>query len=103
MMKGGVFLMQVKLIHGNDLANLEHNLNLFLATLGKEPNEIKYALSDMTAIVEFSEVLKDTMCCDCKHWDCGDSSDSVIGFCQMCGQRKRFNSKGCSKYADVRG
>lgn len=102
MMKGGVFLMQVKFITGKDLANLESNLNSFLATLSSDPT-IKYELADLTAIVEFSEVLKDTICCDCRHWDCGNSSDSVIGFCQMCGQRKRFNSKGCNKYADIRG
>lgn len=93
--------MQVKLITGNDLANLESNLNSFLATLSSDPT-IKYELADLMAIVEFSEVLKKALCCDCKHWDCGGSSDSVIGLCQMCGLRKRFNSKSCSKYADVR-
>ena len=93
--------MQVKFITGADINQVEVLLNEFLETLSETPT-IKYDLNNLTVIVEYTTIRNGAICCECRHWD-EYSGDGLMGMCQMCGQRKRFSSKCCSKYADVRG
>ena len=93
--------MQVKIITGNTLAELEDCVNSFLESLDGEPRNIQFYLDNWSAVVEYENVCKG-LCCDCKFWDDGNDSDSLIGLCQMHGGRKRFNQKGCKEFNDIR-
>ena len=95
--------MQVKIIKGNDFADIENNLNNFLNSLTEDPKEIKYDFERLLAIVEFNKVDPNNLCCDCKFWDDGGKHDELIGLCQRCGGRKRFSDKCCNKFEDRRG
>ena len=99
------FMLQTKLIQGTDLPDLFGNLNLFLSQVqSDEKPTIHYQLNDLIIIVEYetNAAYKNAICCECQLWDDSGSSQSLIGFCQLCGQRKRFNCKACSSYKDVR-
>jgi len=96
--------MQVKFIvpQNKNWYELESEINLFLNELDDSPNSIKYDIENCTAIIEYEEVRKGALCCECRFWDGGDSTDKLIGFCQRCGGRKRFSDKACNKYEDIR-
>ena len=93
--------MQVKIITGNTLAELEESVNVFLGSLDDEPKNIQFYLDNWSAVVEYENVCKG-ICCDCKFWDDGDDMDSLIGLCQRHGGRKRFNQKSCKDFFDNR-
>lgn len=94
--------MQVKIITCDDLEQMEQSLNQFLKGISNEPQSIKYDFSSNTAVVEYTEVNDKSICCECRFWDDSGSKDSLIGRCQMCGSIKRFSSRSCNKYEDIR-
>lgn len=99
-------MLKVKIIDGVTKQKLEDNLNEFLSTITSEDvHNIVYDFPNFTAAIEYETeaTWKNMICADCKYWDCGNSSDSLIGMCQVCGYRKRFNSKACDKFNDIRG
>lgn len=101
-------MVQIKFIEGDTLTSLERSINSFLAGITAEDlRDISYNLEvdTKTAIIEYvaQEAWKKCLCCDCQHWDGGDDTSSVIGLCQMCGKRKRFNNRACDCFKDVRG
>lgn len=93
--------MQVKIIVGKSYAELEASVNEFLADLSEDPKSIQFDLDNWSAIIEYDKVIK-AMCCDCKHWDDSGDSSSLIGLCQKHGGRKRFSSRCCKEFLDVR-
>lgn len=94
--------MQVKIIVGNSYAELETDVNEFLADLSEDPKSIQFDLDNWSAIIEYDKNIK-AMCCDCKHWDDGGDVEALIGLCQKNGGRKRFSCKSCKDFLDVRG
>ena len=97
-------MIQIKFLQGKDLETLENNVNEFLASLSSEEiKEFKREDCLVTILYERKDAWIGKMCCDCKYWDdCGDTS-TTSGLCQECGQRRRFNSKACDRYKDLRG
>lgn len=95
--------MQVKIICEQSHAALEDELNKFLAGLADDPTDIKVDIANCSAVVHYSNVNPKSICCECKFWDDGGKHDELMGLCQRCGGRKRFNAKACNKYEDVRG
>lgn len=98
-------MVQIQIVEGKNVKEMQDATNAFLAGLkDEEVLNIKYDFTHPITIVEYSKVeaWRGRMCMDCKHWDDGNSHDSVSGLCQMCGGRKRFNCSACSNYADVR-
>lgn len=98
-------MIQVKIIVGKSIENLNEEINSFLSNLSTDDvRDISINATSLTGIVHFE--IKDKwsghMCCDCTHWDDSGQSSSVVGLCQFCGGRKRFNSKACSDFVDVR-
>ena len=98
-------MLQVKILAGSDLEGLNSQINSFLANLATEAvKDISISLDTMTAIIQYDiqDAWVEKLCVDCKHWDSGQHA-SVIGLCQECGGRKRFNNQACQQFKDVRG
>lgn len=95
--------MQVKFIEGVNLEELESEINAFLVGLPSEPKSVTYDFDKMFAIIEYNKVRDKAICCECRFWDDTGEHDSLIGFCQRCGGRKRFGEKACNNYEDIRG
>ena len=98
-------MLQVKFIYGTDLADLNESLNKALSTTESETKpDIKYDFNKIIAVIEYEthEAYKDRLCCDCTFWDDSVGNSDLIGMCQMCGKRKRFNDKACPRYEDIR-
>ena len=85
-----------------ELEELEKDVNSFLDSLDDDPKRVVYDMEKCYAVIEYDNVRNGALCCECKFWDTGQSSDGVIGLCQRCGGGKRFSDKACAKYEDVR-
>ena len=99
-------MLQIKFVKGKDMETLENNVNSFLASLSSDAiKDIKTDIEGKVATIqyEFKEAWEGCLCCDCRHWDDGNDVESLIGLCQECGGRKRFNNRACSHFKDVRG
>ena len=99
-------MLKVKIIDAETRHKMEDELNEFLSSLtSKDIRNITYDFSNFTVAIEYelTDAWKDMICADCQHWDDGNSCDSVIGVCQECGGRKRFNCKACERFKDIRG
>ena len=92
--------MQVKFIEGVTLESLEREINDFLAELSEDPKSIMYNFDNLSAVIEYNNVRKGAICCECAFWDDGGSHDALIGLCQRCGGKRRFSDKSCNKYED---
>ncbi len=98
-------MVKVKIIDAVTRINLEEELNTFLASIkSEELRTISYDFPNFTAAVEYEikEAWRGMMCAECQFWDDSGSSDAVIGLCQACGGRKRFNCSACERFKDVR-
>lgn len=97
-------MLQIKIVQGKSLDDLTNKVNEFLISI-KTATNITVDSTNLTAVIqhEIDEEWKNQICADCRYWDCGNSSDALIGTCQMCGLRKRFNNTACDKFNDVRG
>ena len=94
-------MFQVKLVCGTDPQNLNDSLNRELSTIQSENVKVKFA-DAKTAFIVYETVSSKEICCDCQFWDDTQSNTSLMGFCQMCGKRKRFNDKACEQFKDIR-
>ena len=100
-------MLQIKIVQEPTTEKLNYSVNEFLANLkADDVRDIKFDMSNIPvmAIIQYEliEKWKNALCCDCQYWDDGGSTDTV-GLCQECGQRKRFNSRACKCFRDVRG
>ena len=98
-------MLQIEFVTGMTAEEIKDNINTFLATLQDDAvKDIKVEASEGVATILYviEEEWKKRICCDCQHWDDGGET-TPTGLCQVCGQRRRFNSKACDKYKDVRG
>lgn len=96
-------MLQVKTIYGTDPPNLNDSLNKELSQFTSKIVDIKFP-NDSTAVIiyELTEEFENEICCDCQYWDDTSCSTNLIGFCMLCGKRKRFNEKACRQFKDVR-
>ena len=92
--------MRIKLLVGTDYKDLENQINE--AVKSQKDASVDVNFETIAAVVTFNEDAK-TMCMDCRFWDDGGEHDSLIGLCQCCGGRKRFNNKSCGEFKDRRG
>lgn len=97
-------MLQTRFISGDDMSDLERNLNDALRSVKGKPT-VKYFETSWTAVIEteIESEYEKRLCCECSLWDDGGSSSSLSGFCTMTGQRKRYNCRACEEYKDVRG
>ena len=100
-------MLQIKILQGKDIGDLNERVNEFLATVKSDAikDNIDFDIPELVAIIKY-ELLEQwygRLCSECKYWDDGESSDSVSGLCQERGCRRRFNAKACERYQDVRG
>ena len=93
--------MQVKIIVGGTYAELERKINEFLNELHEDPKDVRVDLENWSAVIEYDKTAN-ALCCECKYWDDSGQNDSLYGLCQLKGGRKRFGSKCCKDYLDVR-
>lgn len=104
--KGGAFFMlQLKTVFFSSVKELDASVNEFLTGIETEAfRSIRVEEEKGYAVIlyEAQEAWKNRMCADCKYWDDGGSSNSVIGLCQECGGRRRFNCKACDRFIDIR-
>ena len=97
------FMLQVKFVLGVDSLDLTECLNRTLSNLKHEVIDVKFPDNTTAAIIyEIKEEYKDRICCDCSLWDDTTSTSNLIGLCQFCGKRKRFNDKACRDFKDIR-
>lgn len=100
-------MLQIKIVKGKDIGDLNERVNEFLATVKSDAikDNIDFDIPELVAIIKYEllEQWHGRLCSECKYWDDGESSDSVSGLCQECGKRRRFNAKACERYQDVRG
>ena len=98
-------MLQIKTFHHNDPQHIDDLVNQFLATLTSEAvKDIDVRESGFAVVTyEVKDTWSDMICADCSYWDDTGSADAVIGLCQECGGRKRFNCKACQKFKDIRG
>ena len=103
-------MLQVKILQGTEVADLNKSINDFLATIKSEDvRDIKFGLTaeniPLIAIIQYeiTEAFVNRKCYDCKYWDDGGSTSAVSGLCHECGQRRRFNCDACSMFKDARG
>lgn len=94
-------MLQTRAIFGTDLPDLFETLNNELTKIDSEKVEIKYFLDNLTIVIEFEESYN-RLCCECQHWDSSNGTSDVNGFCQLSGNRKRFNCRACKNYKDIR-
>ena len=95
-------MLQIKFVEGKDIQTLENNVNEFLASLTSEVKDIKTENGMATILYEVFEAWKNRMCCECQYWDDG-GEPTTSGICHECGQRRRFNTRACKCFKDVRG
>lgn len=97
-------MIQIKIVQGKSLDDLTNKVNEFLVSI-KTATDITVDINTLSAVIQYeaNEEWKNQICADCRYWDCGNSSDALIGTCQMCGLRKRFLNTACEKFNDVRG
>lgn len=98
-------MLKVKIIDAVTRHKMEDELNGFLSSLTSEDvRNITYDFPNLTVAIEYeiTDAWKNMICADCQYWDDGNSADAVIGMCQECGGRKRFNCKACERFKDVR-
>ena len=95
-------MLQIKYVKGKDIETLEKNVNEFLASLTSEVKDIKTDQNMAVILYEVLETWKNRICCECQYWDDGGET-TTSGLCHDCGQRRRFNSKACKHFKDVRG
>ena len=96
-------MLQIKMFSG---LNIESDINEFLkgidedSLIGMTWNELQ-----TQAVLQYKlkEAWDGMMCGDCKYWDDGGSTSAVSGICHECGGRRRFNSRACKCFKDVRG
>ena len=93
--------MQVKIITGNTLSELEDGVNSFLSSLKCDPKNVQFYLDNQSAVVEYENVCKG-ICCECMFWDDGGDFEARIGTCQMLDIRKRFGDNSCNHFTDRR-
>lgn len=100
-------MLQIKIVSGMTDEELTTLTNEFLQTIPedsvKEVDTSAAADGHVTVKYVIAEEWKGHLCCDCRYWDDGDDCESMIGLCQECGGRRRFNQKSCQKFKDVRG
>ena len=96
-------MYQVKFVLGVDAPDLTECLNRTLSNLQHDVVDIKFPDDKTAAIIyEVEEEYKSHLCCDCAMWDDTNSTSNLIGLCQFCGKRKRFNDKACRSFKDIR-
>ena len=98
-------MLQIKLVQGKGIDSLNEAVNLFLADFNEDAiKDITVDTEEMIATIQFivKDAWADMLCGDCRYWDDGGSSDSLIGLCQECGGRRRFSAKACERFKDVR-
>lgn len=98
-------MLQIRIAQGKDIGDLEDKVNGVLEDIKSDDvKNIEFVIPELTAVIEYirSEEWKGRMCMDCQYWDDAGSADAVIGLCQVCGGKKRFNCKACEKFKDVR-
>lgn len=96
---------KVKLIQGLDAKDLQEQINSFLATLKDDAlKDLNIDMQKMNAIILYKvvEEWQGMICADCKYWDDEGDTSAVSGLCFECGQRRRFNSKACKCFKDIR-
>lgn len=96
-------MLQIKLIQAESIDELTILVNDFLTSI-ETVTDIKVTDTSLIAVIQYEidEQWKKEICTDCKYWDCGQSSDALMGLCQRCGGRRRFNSPACKDWADNR-
>lgn len=98
-------MFQLKTIIVKSIADLDNEVNAFLATIKSEnfkSIEVKEEKGMAIILYEVKDAWDNRMCCECQHWDDSGSSNAVSGLCQECGKRRRFNSGACDRFKDVR-
>lgn len=99
-------MLKLKTVFFSSVKDIDASVNEVLSHISKEDfHSIEFKEDKGLAFIlyEEEEPWKNALCCDCQHWDDCGSSDSVSGLCQECGGRRRFNSKACKSFKDVRG
>lgn len=100
------FMLQIEIVSGNTKEELQNSVNTFLKTVSEDAvNDIKVEAEKGTATILYTvkETWQGHLCCDCRHWDDSNDAEALIGLCQECGGRRRFNNKSCNHFKDVRG
>lgn len=99
-------MLQVEIVTDVTAEGLRDAINVFLKTLPDDVvKDINVEASEGIATILYvvKESWKGHMCCDCRFWDDSNDCEAVIGLCQVCGGRRRFSSKSCDKFQDIRG
>lgn len=99
-------MLQIEIVTGETKKELQSNVNTFLTTLSDDAvKSIKTEASECTATILYvvKESWKGHMCCDCRYWDDSNDCEALIGLCQVCGGRRRFNNNSCEHFKDIRG
>ena len=101
-------MLQVEIVTGDIAANgLQNAVNEFLKGLQDEDavKDINVQASEGIATILYvvKESWKGNMCCDCRYWDDSNDCEALIGLCQVCGGRRRFNNNSCKHFKDIRG
>lgn len=96
-------MLQTKFISGDDMAELEKNLNDALREIDGEPN-VRYFENSWIAVIETKIIpeYEGRLCCDCQFWD-DVGNQSLSNFCTITGKRTRFNCQACRQFKDLRG
>ena len=94
--------MRVKIIVGTDYADLQNQLNEYLAELDRTPAMVRYELDKLIAIVEHEERKVVSRCCDCQFYDNSGDLRGAWGLCHRKGTRVKFNAEKCECFMDIR-
>ena len=96
-------MLQIKTIYDTGLAELDKKVNEFLKDI-PEDNVRSIELHDNCMLIQYviEEEWEKSLCCDCQFWDDSGDSGSPVAFCQIRGQRRRFNCRACENYKDIR-
>ena len=95
--------MQIRILLGTDLIDLQNAVNDFLKSINDEDPNIEIDFANISAVVRYHERDAKRLCCDCIHFDGDSDTSSPMGLCQICGKRVRFNTKSCKDFNDIRG
>lgn len=96
-------MKQTKFCVGLDAKRLEQSINDALKEINAQETNILYFLDKMTAIIEYEENQRKSMCVDCSHYDPnGDPCHKAWGLCHWNGERVRFNAEKCRDFLDKR-
>lgn len=93
-----------KTVFFSSIKELDASVNEILSGITKDEFysiEVKEEKGLAFILYEVEEPWANSLCCDCQYWDCQETS-STSGLCHECGQRRRFNSKACKSFKDVR-